>query len=477
LKAQAEKAAALGEAQLRQDRINAGLDPATGRPLPFTGSTLSRVNQQPAASRQGLDLRVNVFGLSASVFTERTEDGRTYYDFTRTVTIHPPRASAPIVFSQAGDVFERTLPELDPAEDISTYISTPFLDRTTISTAGSGTDTNFYTASGETYGFYDSGIPSPSYFDSWRYDILQQSAYTHIVPAGTGSAYVIVAFDVNYKAERIRTTYTRSGTIFNPPTSYDSTTTVTATISTLFQHSYESRNVECFFVTDTTAVRVNTPTTLQARVDALYPAPVKNATTEINAGTFGPFPGVSTPNTRTRTTVSTGGSTFTWAETSSYTAVTVPKAESTAIPYAAPLSRYLGGSLAWTPAAALTLLAGPVTTKTQSEVTPEEIATFNNYIFMESQGFGANNITNTRKYYIDTFDGTDTEGNRYTFVEYSEQRPTTWGDPVPNGKTWPRSPVVTPALQGEYTRHSNWGNSAICSRYVAALGLSPSPSP
>jgi hypothetical protein len=52
LKAQAEKAAASGEAQLRQDRINAGLDPATGRPLPSTGSTLGRVDQQPAAIRR-----------------------------------------------------------------------------------------------------------------------------------------------------------------------------------------------------------------------------------------------------------------------------------------------------------------------------------------------------------------------------------------------------------------------------------------
>jgi hypothetical protein len=50
-RSQAEKAAALGEAQLRQDRINAGLDPATGRPLPSAGSTLRRVDQQPAAFR------------------------------------------------------------------------------------------------------------------------------------------------------------------------------------------------------------------------------------------------------------------------------------------------------------------------------------------------------------------------------------------------------------------------------------------
>gem|GEM_PF-6103223 len=56
VRGQAEKAAALGEAQLRQDRINAGLDPVTGLPLPSFGttSTIRRLDQQPAANRRSI---------------------------------------------------------------------------------------------------------------------------------------------------------------------------------------------------------------------------------------------------------------------------------------------------------------------------------------------------------------------------------------------------------------------------------------
>jgi hypothetical protein len=55
VKAQAEQAAAEGAEQQRQRRIAAGLDPATGRPLPSAGSTsrLTRIDQEPAAFRKG----------------------------------------------------------------------------------------------------------------------------------------------------------------------------------------------------------------------------------------------------------------------------------------------------------------------------------------------------------------------------------------------------------------------------------------
>jgi hypothetical protein len=56
LKSQADKAAALGDDQLRRERIAQGRDPATGRPLPSTGSTLNRVDQQPAAFRRSSGL-------------------------------------------------------------------------------------------------------------------------------------------------------------------------------------------------------------------------------------------------------------------------------------------------------------------------------------------------------------------------------------------------------------------------------------
>jgi hypothetical protein len=54
VKAQAEKAAALGNEQLRRERIAQGRDPATGLPLPSFGttSTIRRLDQQPAANRQ-----------------------------------------------------------------------------------------------------------------------------------------------------------------------------------------------------------------------------------------------------------------------------------------------------------------------------------------------------------------------------------------------------------------------------------------
>jgi hypothetical protein len=54
VKAQAEKAAALGNEQLRRERIAQGLDPSTGLPLPSFGttSTIRRLDQQPAANRR-----------------------------------------------------------------------------------------------------------------------------------------------------------------------------------------------------------------------------------------------------------------------------------------------------------------------------------------------------------------------------------------------------------------------------------------
>ncbi len=51
VKAQADKAAALGESQLRQQRIAQGRDPATGLLLPSPSSRLRRLDQQPAAFR------------------------------------------------------------------------------------------------------------------------------------------------------------------------------------------------------------------------------------------------------------------------------------------------------------------------------------------------------------------------------------------------------------------------------------------
>jgi hypothetical protein len=54
VKAQAEKATALGNEQLRKERIAQGRDPATGLPLPSFGttSTIRRLDQQPAANRR-----------------------------------------------------------------------------------------------------------------------------------------------------------------------------------------------------------------------------------------------------------------------------------------------------------------------------------------------------------------------------------------------------------------------------------------
>jgi hypothetical protein len=56
LKSQAAKAAALGEEQLRKERIAQGLDPATGLPLPSFGttSTIRRIDQQPAANTRSI---------------------------------------------------------------------------------------------------------------------------------------------------------------------------------------------------------------------------------------------------------------------------------------------------------------------------------------------------------------------------------------------------------------------------------------
>ena len=54
VKGQAEQAAALGDSQLRAERIAQGRDPTTGRPLPSAGSTsrLTRIDQEPAAFRR-----------------------------------------------------------------------------------------------------------------------------------------------------------------------------------------------------------------------------------------------------------------------------------------------------------------------------------------------------------------------------------------------------------------------------------------
>jgi hypothetical protein len=176
VRGQAEKAAALGEAQLRQDRINAGLDPATGRPLPSAGSTsrLTRIDQEPAAFRSGVSVSVTRFytGIQNDVLYAISGDGS-----QRTpITVRPP-------------ITRQTYPVLENTEYPYLIGGAPFPPPTStlLQVAGiPGTDTD------------------TEYFWKARYVVGNSYTASFAFPLGDGTCYLLNYSRSGYGSEIAR---------------------------------------------------------------------------------------------------------------------------------------------------------------------------------------------------------------------------------------------------------------------------------